>query len=111
MFRSTKSIGKRVATDSPHGIPMRLAPWRLQVEERRLARAGSGRAGRVRYRVLGPYISPFLLGRILLALAVVLPPAGAMALNASEFREANPWQLVFQYFWCCETLLAVFLNF
>lgn len=56
-------------------------------------------------------VPPFLLGRLLLALAVVLPPVGAIALNASQFGNFRAWQLVFPFFWCTETLLAGFLNF
>ena len=62
-------------------------------------------------KLLGPVIPAFTLARLLLALAVILPPFGAIALNAAQFRKLEPWQLVFPYFWATETLLAGFLNF
>lgn len=57
------------------------------------------------------FVPTFTLGRILLALAMVLPPLGAIALNLSRFRRLGPWQLLFLYFCFTETVLSGFLNF
>jgi hypothetical protein len=62
-------------------------------------------------KAVAPIIPAFTLGRVLLALAIVLPPFGAMALNIAQFRRLEPWQLVFAYLCFAETLLAGFLNF
>lgn len=56
-------------------------------------------------------ISPFLLGRVLVALAVLTPPLGAITLNRVLYRKWTPWQLFFFLFWSSETLLTGFLNF
>ncbi|MDE2183631.1 MAG: hypothetical protein KGJ78_11490 [Alphaproteobacteria bacterium] len=58
-----------------------------------------------------PLMPAFTLGRVLLALAVVLPPLGAMVLNIATFHRREPWLSVFAYFAFSETLLAGFLNF
>ena len=62
-------------------------------------------------KIFGRIIPSFMLGTILLALAALLPPFGAVALNKVEFGGFHPWQLVFFFFWCPLTLLAGFLNF
>lgn len=62
-------------------------------------------------KFFGHIIPPFLLGRFLLALAVILPPLGAILLHRSMFGKWHFWQILFLFFWCTETLLLGFLNF
>jgi hypothetical protein len=62
-------------------------------------------------KVAGPVVSAFTLSRFLLALSLVLPPLGAVALNISQFRKLHPWLLFFPYLSFCETALAGFLNY
>jgi hypothetical protein len=62
-------------------------------------------------KTLGTFIPPFTLGTILLILAMLLPPLGAIALNARLFGGLNGWQPFFLLFWCSQTLIAGFLNF
>jgi len=62
-------------------------------------------------KLFGGIIPPFVLGTIMLAVAALLPPLGAVALNKAEFGGYHPWQLIFFFFWCPLTLLAGFLNF
>lgn len=56
-------------------------------------------------------VPPLLLGRILLALAVLLPAVGGVMLSRALFGRWHPWQVLFFFFWSCQTLLAGFLNF
>ena len=56
-------------------------------------------------------VPAFVLGQILVALSILLPPLGAVALNTSEFGGTDPWQILFFYFAFALTMLAGFLNF
>ena len=56
-------------------------------------------------------IPAFVLGRILIAVALLLPPLGAVALNAALFGGWHPWQVLFLFFAFTLTFLAGFLNF
>jgi len=56
-------------------------------------------------------IPAFVLGRILIAFALLLPPLGAVALNVAIFGGWDPWHLLFLFFAFTLTLLAGFLNF
>ena len=56
-------------------------------------------------------IPAFVLGRILLAVALLLPPVGAVALNVAIFGGWDPWHLLFLFFAFTLTLLAGFLNY
>lgn len=62
-------------------------------------------------KLFGAFIPPMILGRILIALAVLLPPIGAVMLNRAAFGRYAPWQWLFFFFWGCETMLAGFLSF
>ena len=72
---------------------------------------GSGIGVDLAAKTLGYVIPPFALGGILLVLAMLLPPLGAMALNAKLFGGLNTWQPFFLLFWCSSTMIAGFLNF
>ena len=56
-------------------------------------------------------LSPDLIGRFCLLLSVVLPVAGAVALNARIYRGFNSYQLIIPFFAWPLTALAGFLNF
>lgn len=60
---------------------------------------------------LGPVIGISLLARILLFLAIVLPPVGAIALHRRLFGGAYYWQIAMLYFAWCATLIGGFINF
>ena len=62
-------------------------------------------------KAAGHLVSPFTLGRMLVAAAMLLPPLGAVVLNAKLFDGLNSWQPFFLFFWCSQTMLAGFLNF
>ena len=62
-------------------------------------------------KLLGTFLPPFTIGIVLLMAAMLLPTAGAIALNARLFGGSNPWQAFFLLFWCNQTLVAGFLNF
>jgi len=72
---------------------------------------GSGIGVDLAAKTLGHFVAPFTLGGILLVLSTLLPPLGAVALNARVFRGLNAWQPFFLMFWCSQTLVAGFLNF
>ncbi|MEF0941652.1 hypothetical protein [Rhizobium sp. BR 362] len=60
---------------------------------------------------LGPLIGVSFLARILLFLAIVLPPLGAIALHRRLFQGAFYWQVAILYFAWCATLIGGFINF
>ncbi|WP_425504007.1 hypothetical protein [Rhizobium paranaense] len=60
---------------------------------------------------LGPLFGISFLARILLFLAIVLPPLGAIALHRRIFGGAFYWQLAILYFAWCATLIGGFINF
>lgn len=62
-------------------------------------------------KLLSPILPPFTIGLLLLMLAMLLPPLGAIALNARLYGGFHAWQPYFLAFWCTQTLVAGFLNF
>ena len=56
-------------------------------------------------------LPPFLVGKLLIVLAMLLPPLGGVALNASVTGGLKPWHFIFLLFWCSITMLAGFLNY
>ncbi|WFU06550.1 hypothetical protein QA648_22540 (plasmid) [Rhizobium sp. CB3171] len=60
---------------------------------------------------LGPLIGVSFLARILLFLAIVSPPLGAIALHRRLFQGAFYWQVAILYFAWCATLIGGFINF
>lgn len=60
---------------------------------------------------LAPPIPVEALAPVLLAIAVALPPLGAVALNRVVFGAWHPWQVGFAFFGFATTLLAGNLNF
>lgn len=62
-------------------------------------------------KLLSPFVGPFTIGTILLVAAMLLPPLGAIALNARLFRGPNVWQPFFLLFWCTQTMIGGLLNF
>jgi hypothetical protein len=62
-------------------------------------------------KLLSPILPPFTIGLLLLMMAMLLPPLGAISLNARLFGGVSAWQPYFLAFWCTQTLVAGFLNF
>ena len=62
-------------------------------------------------KLLSPILPAAGIGVVLLMLAMLAPPLGAIALNARLFGGVNAWQPFFLMFWCTQTLVAGFLNF
>lgn len=62
-------------------------------------------------KLLSPVLPAAGIGLVLLMLAMLAPPLGAIALNARLFGGVNAWQPFFLMFWCTQTLVAGFLNF
>ncbi|MBB3592546.1 hypothetical protein FHX08_002890 [Rhizobium sp. BK529] len=62
-------------------------------------------------RFIGPFIGVSLLARILLFLAIVLPPFGAIMLHRHLFGGSYYWQIGMLYFAWCATLIGGFINF
>jgi len=61
--------------------------------------------------LLGTFIPAIPLGSLFIALALVLPPLGAVALNRAVLGGLHWWQIAFVYFAWNATLIAGFLNF
>ncbi len=61
--------------------------------------------------LLSPWASGLALGHAALVAAAVLPPAGALALNAAIFGRPTPWQALFPIAAWSTTFLMGFLNF
>jgi hypothetical protein len=62
-------------------------------------------------KLLSPVLPPSGIGLVLLILAILAPPLGAISLNARMFGGVHAWQPYFLAFWCTQTLVAGFLNF
>ncbi len=62
-------------------------------------------------RFVGPLIGVSLLARILLFLAIVLPPLGAIVLHRRLFGGSYYWQIGMLYLAWCATLIGGFINF
>ncbi len=62
-------------------------------------------------RFIGPFIGVSLLARILLFLAIVLPPLGAITLHRRLFGGSYYWQIGMLYLAWCATLIGGFINF
>jgi hypothetical protein len=62
-------------------------------------------------RFIGPVIGVSLLARILLFLAIVLPPIGAIVLHRRLFGGSYYWQIGMLYLAWCATLIGGFINF
>ncbi len=62
-------------------------------------------------RFIGPVIGVSLLARILLFLAIVLPPLGAILLHRHLFGGSYYWQVGMLYLAWCATLIGGFINF
>ena len=61
--------------------------------------------------ILGRLIPVDILGPVLVFLALLLPPLGAVAVNRAIFGGRHWWQVGFAFFACNATLLGGFLNF
>lgn len=57
------------------------------------------------------YLAPDLIGRICLAAAILLPTAGAVALNIQIFGRLSSFQLIIPFFSWTLTAVAGFMNF
>ena len=62
-------------------------------------------------RWLGPVLGVSLLARLLLFLAIVLPPLGAIALHQRLFGGAYHWQIAMLSLAWCATMIGGFINF
>ncbi len=62
-------------------------------------------------RTVGPFVGPSRLPPLLLMVACVLPPLGAVLLNRAVYGGFHWWQAGFGLLAWCFTLLAGFLNF
>ncbi|GAA0559552.1 hypothetical protein GCM10008942_05040 [Rhizomicrobium electricum] len=62
-------------------------------------------------KLLSPILPPSGIGLVLLILAILAPPLGAISLNARMFGGVHAWQPYFLAFWCTQTLVGGFLNF
>ncbi len=62
-------------------------------------------------RFIGPVVGVSLLARVLLFLAIVLPPLGAIMLHRRLFGGSHYWQIGMLYLAWCATLIGGFINF